>query len=277
MQLGLRLRKLVLLIAIAFGLSASPTLAQTGGGLVIEIPNVRNYVALAVGVVPDYIGSDDYTAGIAPAGMIKFGNTERYAKLIVSELSINLLNSKNWALGPVVNYRFGRDDVDDPVIDGMRNIDGTVEVGAFIGWTSIAESDPRQRFAASVSFLNDVGGEHEGYLVSASARYFHPVSRPLTLSAGVTATYGDSDYMQTYFGVNAGNVGSSGQSTFSAGSGIRDIKIPIMAIFSLSPKWHLAGGLVYSKLVGDASDSPVTNIRGNDNQIFSGIGVAYAW
>ena len=159
----------------------------------------------------------------------------------------------------------------------MKDIDGTVEAGVFAGWTSIAESDPRQRFAVSVSFLNDVGGEHEGYLVSGSARYFQPVSRPLTLSAGVTATYASSDYMQTYFGVDAGNVGSSGLSTFSAGSGIRDIRIPIMAIFSLSPKWHLAGGLVYSKLLGDASDSPVTNNRGDDNQIYAGIGVAYAW
>jgi outer membrane protein len=83
--------------------------------------------------------------------------------------------------------------------------------------------------------------------------------------------------MQTYFGVDASNVGSSGLSSFSAGSGIRDVRFPLMAIWSLSPKWHLAGGLVYSKLVGDASDSPVTNDRGDDNQIYAGIGVAYAW
>jgi outer membrane protein len=277
MCIRLHLRHIVLPVAIAFGLSASPTVAQTGGGLVIDVPDVRNYVALSVGVVPDYMGSDDYTVGIAPAGKIKFGNTERYAKLLVSELSVNLLNSKNWSLGPVVNYRFARDDVDDATIEGMKSIDGTVEAGVFAGWTWIGEQDRRQRFAASVSFLNDVGDEHEGYLVSASARYFQPVSRQLTLSAGVTTTYASSDYMQTYFGVDASNVGSSGLSTFSASSGIRDVRFPIMAIWSFSPNWHLAGGFIYSKLLGDASDSPVTNNRGDDNQFYTGLGVAYAW
>ncbi len=83
--------------------------------------------------------------------------------------------------------------------------------------------------------------------------------------------------MQTYLGVDASNVGSSGLSTFRASSGIRDVRFPIMAIWSFSPKWHLVGGLVYSKLLGDASDSPVTNNRGDDNQFYAGIGVAYAW
>jgi outer membrane protein len=245
--------------------------------LVIDVPGVRNYVSLGVGVVPDYIGSDDYTAGIGPAGLIKFGESGLYARLIATELSVNLLNSKNWSMGPMVNYRFARDDVDDDVVDLMRDIDATAEAGAFAGWTWIGEKDPRNRFATSVSFLNDVGGEHEGYLVAASARYFKPVSRPLTLSFGATATYGSSDYMQTYFGVDANNASRSGLSQFSAGSGFRDIRIPIMAIFSFSPKWHVAGGLIFSKLLDDASDSPVTNDRGSDNQFYVGLGVAYAW
>ena len=48
-------------------------------------------------------------------------------------------------------------------------------------------------------------------------------------------------------------------------------------IFSLSPNWHLAGGLIYSRLVGDAADSPVTDDRGSANQFFAGLGIAYAW
>ena len=52
---------------------SQPTRAQQAGGVVFELPEIRNYVALAVGVVPDYLGSDDYTGGGAPAGLIKFG------------------------------------------------------------------------------------------------------------------------------------------------------------------------------------------------------------
>jgi outer membrane protein len=262
--------------AILAGLSQAAR-AQTSGGFVIELPEVRNYVAAAVGVVPDYMGSDDNTVGIAPAGLIKFGKTERFVRLIVTELSVNVLNSRNWQFGPVLNYRFGRDDVDENAVDRMRDIDGTVEGGVFGGWTWIGDDDPRHRFATSVQFTHDLKGEHEGYLVALGARYFKPVARPLTLSIGATVTYGSGDYMETYFGVDANNAARSGLSQFSADSGIRDVRIPIMAIYSLSPSWHVAGGLVYSRLVGDAADSPIVDGRGSANQLYAGLGVAYAW
>jgi outer membrane protein len=50
-----------------------------------------------------------------------------------------------------------------------------------------------------------------------------------------------------------------------------------MAIFSFSENWHLGAGAIYSRLLSDAADSPVTSKRGSKNQIFAGIGVAYAW
>jgi outer membrane protein len=254
-----------------------PIRAQQAGGIVIELPEIRNYVAAGVGALPDYTGSDDYTVGIAPAGMMKFGKSERYAKLIATELYVNLLDSQMWSLGPVLNYRFGRDGVDDNMVDRMRDIDGTVEAGAFAGWTWIGEDDPRHRFTTSVEFLHDVTNEHGGYLVSASARYFKPVTRPLTLSAGVAITYGSSDYMDTYFGVDLNNAARSGLSQYSADSGIRDVRFPIMAIYSLSPNWHISGGMIYQRLVGDAADSPIVDKRGSSNQLFAGMGVAYAW
>ena len=164
--------------------------AQQAGGIVIELPEVRNFVAVSVGAIPDYMGSDDYTVGIAPAGLVKFGESERFARLVATELSVNVLDSRNWSLGPVANYRFARDDVDDSAVDRMRDIDGTVEAGVFAGWTWIGEDDPRHRFTTSVQFLHDVANEHEGFIASASARYFQPVARPLTLSIGAAALAG---------------------------------------------------------------------------------------
>ncbi len=268
----------VVLVAVAiftgFGQRAQ---AQQAGGVVFDLPEIRNYVAAAVGVLPDYLGSDDYTFGGAPAGLIKFGSSERFARLFVTELSVNVLDSPTWRLGPVLNYRLARDDVDDDVVKLMRDIDGTAEIGLFGGWTWIGDDDPRHRFSVSAEFLHDVGDTHEGYVASVSAKYFQPVTLPLTLSIGAAITYGSSDYMQTYFGVDSANAARSGLSQFSADSGLRDIRIPMLAIYSLSPNWHLSGGLVYSRLLGDASDSPIVDDRGSSDQLFAGIGVAYAW
>jgi len=263
--------------AVLIGLVPSPGHAQQALDLGIEAPGVRNFVGGAVGAVPDYVGSDDYTVGIAPAGKVHWDPSERYIRLIASELSVNIIDSKNWSLGPLANYRFGRKNVDDSVVDKMEDIDGTVELGVFGGWTWIGPDDPRQRLNVSLQFQHDVGGVHDGYLVTPSVRYWHPVTRPLTLSIGASTTYGSKNYMSTYFDVTPSDSARSGLSTFSASSGIRDVRIAPMAIYSLSQQWHLAGGLIYSRLVGDAADSPIVSDRGSENQLFGGFGVVYAW
>ncbi len=264
------------IIALSAGIGQRAQ-AQQAGGIAFEFPEIRNYVAGAVGIVPDYMGSDDYTIGAAPAGLMKFGNSDRYARLLVTELSVNVIDSRVWNFGPVLNYRLARDDVDDDAVDLMRDIDGTIEAGVLGGWTWIGDDDPRHRFNVSAEVLYDVGDTHEGYIVSVGARYFQPVTLPLTLSIGATATYGSDDYMQTYFGIDSDNAARSGLSQFSAGGGLRDVRIPIMAIYSLSPNWHVTGGLVYSRLLDDASDSPIVDDRGSSDQLFAGLGVAYAW
>jgi outer membrane protein len=83
--------------------------------------------------------------------------------------------------------------------------------------------------------------------------------------------------METYFSVDPNNSARTGLPIFAADSGMRDVRISPMLIFSFSPSWHVAGGLIISKLLGDASDSPVVDIRGDDMQYFAGVGVAYAW
>ena len=56
-----------------------------------------------------------------------------------------------------------------------------------------------------------------------------------------------------------------------------DVNIPVALVFHYSENWHIAGGLKYYKLLDDASDSPITDIRGSDNQLIAGLGVAYSW
>ena len=254
---------------------AAPAYAQRAGEA-FEVPGVDNFFGAAVGVIPDYMGSNDYMIGAAPAGVFSFGDTDRYLRLVVTDLNLNVIDSPNWSFGPALNYRFGRKNVDDNAVDHMKDIDGTVELGAFGGWTWVGD-DPRHRFSVGTEFLHDVGGEHDGFIVTGSMRYYKPVLRPLTLSIGASLTYGSSDYMDTYFGVNSGNVGSSGLSSYDADAGLRDFRVPLMAIFSFSESWHVGGGVIYTRMLGNAADSPVVDDRGSKNQFYAGLGVAYAW
>ena len=65
--------------------------ANAAGMLELEMENVPTVFALAVGVLPDYRGSDDYTFGFAPMIRYTFNGQERYIQLLANELTINIL------------------------------------------------------------------------------------------------------------------------------------------------------------------------------------------
>ena len=103
------------------------------------------------------------------------------------------------------------------------------------------------------------------------------MGKAFDLGLGIGTSYASDDFNSTYFGVNATDSALSGLSTFSAGGGIKDVNGLLALVMHLSPKWHIAAGLRYIKLVSDAADSPVVNVRGSDDQLIAGIGFAYAW
>ena len=242
------------------------------------IDNVPNVIGVGGGMFPDYIGSDDYTAGAAPFFRWTFAGQERYLQFLVTELSLNLVNHPNFAFGPVLNYRFGRDDsIDDKVVKKMEEIDGTVEVGAFASYIWREQKNPRHRFIASAEALFDVGDEYKGWLGLASMRYWIPVSRPIDLLFGVGTTYGNSQYMDKYFGVGTADAARTGLSYFKADGGFRDVNAQFAAVFHFSESWHLGAGVKYFNLMSDASDSPIVDDRGSANQWVYGLGLAYSW
>ena len=157
---------------LAAGLALAFAPAAHSQGFVPEFQEGINFIGLAVGAAPDYSGSDDYMGGIAPYGRYLYSG-ERYVQLLGPELTVNLVNDKNWRLGPVVRYRFGRDDdVDDKVVRRMREIDDTTEAGVFVGYRVQLSANRLHQLSFAADVLTDTGNEHEG--VTASARLVCP-------------------------------------------------------------------------------------------------------
>ena len=77
--------------------------------------------------------------------------------------------------------------------------------------------------------------------------------------------------MSNYFGINAANAASSGLDQFDADAGFKDASLELSATWRLSDRWSLTGLGVYKRLLGDASDSPITDDVGNENQFLAGV------
>ena len=244
----------------------------------VELPNPQ-FVGLGVGSYPDHPGSDDTATGVAPLARLKLGG-QRYAQWYATDLRVNLLNSDNWRLGVAGIYRLGRDpsDIDDTVVQLVHKVDSSFDLGAFGGYTWRHPEDDRKRIGFTLSATSDVfDSGHGGWVASANAYAMYPVALPVTLAGGIGVAYASEDYLDENYGVTATDSLASGLAPFSPDSGVRDAHAYLVGILSLSLKWHVGAGVYYAKLLGDAKDSPIVSVRGDDTQVVYGAGFIYAW
>jgi MipA family protein len=230
---------------------------------------MEHTLGLGAGLVPDYEGSEDRRG--VPMLMLK-GNdgSERGFTLMGTNLKVDLVPGRDWSFGPALNYRQGRDDVDNDRVDALKDIDATLEAGAY-GVYAINS----WQFGAEL--LADVANEHNGMLAKFSVGYRWQAAGALTIISRASTTYADGDYMETYFGINGDNRGTSGLPDFEADAGLKDLGISLVFDYSPWRHWGIMGLLSYNALLNDAKDSPIVAAEGDDKQLVFGLMATYRW
>lgn len=253
-----------------------PAVAQERFSIPLPTDAFPNFVSLGVGAAPDYLGSDDYFVGAAPAISLDLGPAR--FKMLGNWAMLDVLTDTNWTLGPAAILRFGRNDVNDAVVSQLGNIDNTIELGVSLGYEFVAEDNPFKRLSVGVDVVHDVGGVHDDFVVNAFARGIYPLPwRGGAAAVTLGTTIVGDDYADTYFSVSPGQSALTGLSAFSAGGGPRDLRAGFGLFQSLSKNWHVGTGVLYGRMLGDADSSPIVSDRGSRNQFIFGLGVAYTW
>ena len=176
-------------------------------------------LGLGIGMVPDYEGSNDYMVVPIPFARID-SHTGQYIGLLGTTVRADLLKGRTWSAGPVLRYRFERDDVEDDTVDKLRKVDDALEVGGFVGiqidqWTAMIEA------------AQDVADGHEGLLVTLVAGYSIPLDTGLMLSLSASTSYASDDYMESYFEIDENNANRSGLDVHDADAGIKDYGVRV--------------------------------------------------
>jgi outer membrane protein len=222
----------------------------------------KTSLGLGVGMTPDYEGSDDYEAVLVPFAKVTW-ESGRYVLLDGNSLRINFL-SDNWQFGPVLQYRGKRDNVENDRVDDMEDIDAAIEAGAFLAY----KNGP---WLFGVDAVTDVSNEHDGYLITLRGAYTAEVSQYFKLTPFLSTTYADDNYMETYFQVDAGNVGTSGLEFRDAEACFKDVTFGLTADYDITDQAIIRIMGAYAMLLDDAKDSPIVDDEGDDKQMYLGL------
>jgi outer membrane protein len=250
-----------LLAAVLFIALACAVPAQAG---------VENYsLGIGLGFVPDYEGSSDYEAVPIPYARVNWDDGKSL-ELQALKLKATLLRFDALTLGPLANFRPGRDDVDNERVDDLKDVDDAFELGVFAGF----EID---QWNVSAEILQDVSDEHDGLLFTLGGGYRLPLDEKKTLSLGASITFADDDYMESFFEIDNADSARSGLETFDADSGLKDISFKVGFGNMLTESWRMQAIIRYSRLLGDAADSPVVDDEGSANQFLGGVVFVYTF
>ena len=222
---------------------------------------------LGLGIVPEYEGSEDYRAVPLPIVSVKFDN-EMSIQWIVNTVKANLIPSRTWMLGPIIQFLGERDNVDNNKVDKLDKVDAAFMVGGFGGIRI-------DQLSFGMEAMTDVADGNEGDLVRLTGGYRIPISKEWMASFNVYTTWADEDYMEAYFGVDRKNSQKSGLKRYSADDGFKDVGVSFPVIYSPWKHWSILGVLAYKRLIGDAADSPIVEDEGSENQFYLGATVNY--
>ncbi len=213
------------------------------------------------GITPDYEGSDDYEFGFGPDIAFAWRDFIFYKG---KSLGANLIKTNNFKAGPIFSWTAGRDEDDNNRLEGLGDVDSSIEAGGFMSYRT-----KPMRFQLNVR--QDIGSGHEGALVELSGGTTLPFANPLVFFS-VGATWASDDYMESFFGIDAGQSAASGLRAYNADAGFKDVNLGLTAGYSITRRWRIGGKLGYKRLVGDAADSPIVDDK---NQFLAGISLSY--
>lgn len=260
--MSLRRCMLVLVVAAPSAASAQSPSFLSGEWLVTVKGNVI--------AGPAYPGSDEIFA--APYPSVSFrrpGTPERFAPQD-EPLSFALYDNGGFSAGPSFKFLGSRKFSDHPELYGLRNVDWTLEAGAFAQlWVNDfirTRIDVRQGFHG-----------HKGVVFDLAADAVQGFG-PWTFSVGPRVTLATGRYMDAYFGVTPAQAALNGVlPAYSPAAGLKSVGATAGASYRFSPQWAASGFVRYDRLVGGAGDSPIPKTFGSVNQFTFGASLAYSF
>jgi MipA family protein len=278
----MRLTPTLMASAAATGIlmsSGGLALAQQASSAATEIgaaksPRTTYTVGAGVGMAPDYEGSNHYE--IVPLWNLRVSNLydpNTFVQLLGPRLRSNFLPDPHWRLGLAGQFIKERDHhVHDSRVSNLESVDPSVMLGVIGGYDFLA--DPRQALALEVEARQDVANGN-GALVTARGVYGTPLSESWRIDTALEGTWASDDYMSAYFGINSANAARSGLKQYNADAGFKDVAVGGTLTYIITESWSVSALATYTRLVGDAADSPVVKDQGDENQFFGGALVSF--
>lgn len=236
---------------------------------------------LGLGVVPDYMGSDDYK--LAPIPQFTARKQFQYVNITGAYLTSNVLPSANWRLGAAARYiSDNRCSAENNRVNNMNCLSQAFMLGPTVGYVFPIKGINNRlgMLTPTLETLFDVSGANDGFTVEPQLNYTQKLSERWGGLLRGFMTIGSENYENYYFGVNSRQSRQSGLPQHDADGGVQQMGFLAAGDYSMTDNWTLTLLGRYARMMGDAADSPLVDGNhgvGNANQFLAGAVISYGW
>ncbi len=228
-------------------------------------------------LTPSWLGSDDISLSLVPDVRVQYGD-ELFAS-IPEGLGWNAIKGDGWKIGPLAKVRFGRSEEnggspfqifgrsDD--LQGMGDIGASAEVGGF----AEKRFGSQGQWEARAEVLKGFGG-HDGVVANTSLDYRTRLGRA-SLRVGPRLNLASGGFMDTYFGIDAGQSARTGLAPYDADGGVLSYGMGASLVQPLSRRSAISAFGNVERLGGEPGRSPLIEERGQRLQLSVGVGYGY--
>lgn len=242
------------LIITAFVSGALPAASQniTRSILKGDLTDVNISLDVAVGASagPSFPGSDD--TEVSPWVSLR--------NLTIDDPSG--AKKRGFVITPSFNLIGDREASDDYRLAGVHEIDYAYELGLKASY----DAGPLTTYAS----LRQGFGGHHGIAGNVGAKYQFDPTDKLTIWTGIEAAYGNDEFNNTYFGITNEDASRTTYGAYSLDGGFNTATASLEARYHVTPKTALFGEIKYSRIIGDAEDSPVV-LDKNQPSLYLGV------
>ncbi len=233
-----------------------------------------------LGAAPLYEGSRAYELGVVPyaEGALQ---TEGLGSFSISNAGLGWtpLAGDRWQASLLLSQDGGRDehfnhsqirgnDQDRNHLKGMGTIKSTLEAGFALAYQLDA-------MTVNLQAMQDIQERgHKGVWVDLGISREFELAPRWSSSLSLQTRWGDSDYMQSLFGVDANQSARSGFHQYHPGAGVKSVNLGSSLSYAVTDNWTLVMMVDAGELLGDAKDSPIVQSR---YQLSTVVGTAYSF
>lgn len=239
--------------------AATPDATLIGGGITYE---------------PAYDGSRSSKIGAVP--IISYTGHNLFVRttegILEGGVRAELLDGLH--IGLQLAYEEGRQTSDSDFLKrhNFQTLDASASYGAFLQYEADLGPVPIDLLAR---YRKDVDSDNGSQFdLSATVGVYGGDDKPLNIEVYAQTTWADTRSLQSFYGVTAAQATSSGLAAYTPGSGWLNNQVGIYVAYNLSPQWLLIGNAEEHQLLGDARNSPLTEVRYN-HTVTLGIGYLF--